>query len=264
MFCVAVSNALTRCLSLDEADWQIASMDELSLPELMQRHAAIFGPQTKERVVIGAHYDSAGPLPGADDNASGVAGLIELAHLLGRAPKASLNTSVELVAYTLEEPPFFATQHMGSAVHAASLKQQRVPVRLMLSLEMIGYFTDAPNSQRYPVAAMKLTYPSVGNFIAVVGKIGQGATVQRIKEAMQSASSLPVQFLNAPSSLPGVDLSDHRNYWNAGYEAAMITDTSFYRNPSYHTAQDTPDTLDYQRMALVVEGIYAVALAEAR
>lgn len=224
--------------------------------------SAFFGPQTKERVVIGAHYDSAGPLPGADDNASGVAGLIELAHLLGKAPKASLNTSVELVAYSLEEPPFFATQQMGSAVHAAALKQQKVPVRLMLSLEMIGYFTDAPDSQRYPIAAMKLTYPSVGNFIAVVGKMGQGATVKRIKEAMLKASSLPVHSLNAPPSLPGVDLSDHRNYWNAGYEAAMITDTSFYRNSFYHTAQDTPDTLDYQRMAQVVQGVYAVALAE--
>jgi hypothetical protein len=221
---------------------------------------AFFGPDTKQRVVIGAHYDAAGPLPAADDNASGVAGLIELAHLLGKAP---LKTSVELVAYTLEEPPFFATSQMGSAVHAASLKQQNVPVRLMLSLEMIGYFTDAPNSQRYPVAAMKLIYPSVGNFIAVVGKTGQEAAVRRIKEAMEGASSLPVHSVNAPPALPGIDLSDHRNYWNAGYNAAMITDTSFFRNNAYHTAQDTPDTLDYNRMAMVVQGVYAVALAEA-
>lgn len=225
---------------------------------------AFFGPDTRERVVIGAHYDAAGPLPGADDNASGVAGLIELARLLGRSSQRTpLKTSVELVAFTLEEPPFFATPHMGSAVHAAALKREKVPVRLMLSLEMIGYFSDAPNSQRYPVAAMELIYPSVGNFIGVVGKAGQGAAVKRIKKAMQGASSLPVHSINAPPALPGIDLSDHRNYWNVGYEAAMITDTSFFRNPAYHTAQDTADTLDYERMAMVVEGVYAVVLAEA-
>ena len=148
--------------------------------------SAFFGPETPERVVIGAHYDAAGPLPAADDNASGVTGLIELAHLLGQSSRqAPLKTSVELVAYTLEEPPFFATANMGSAVHARSLREQKVPVRLMLSLEMIGYFSDAPNSQRYPVAAMKLMYPSVGNFIVVVGKVGQGGAVKRIKKAMQ-------------------------------------------------------------------------------
>ncbi len=221
---------------------------------------ALFGPDSKDRVVVGAHYDAAGPLPGADDNASGVAGLIELAHLLGKAP---LKRSVELVAYTLEEPPFFATAQMGSAVHAASLKQQSVPVRLMMGLEMIGYFTDAPDSQRYPVAAMKMMYPSVGNYIAIVGKTGQGGTVRRVKKAMQSTSTLPVHSVNAPPALPGIDLSDHRNYWNAGYEAVMITDTSFFRNNRYHTAQDTADTLDYRRMAMVVQGVYGVVLAEA-
>ena len=225
--------------------------------------SAFFGPVTKDRIVIGAHYDAAGALPAADDNASGVAGLIELAHSLGKLPSGSLKVSVELVAFTLEEPPFFGTPHMGSAVHAASLKKQRVPVRLMLSIEMIGYFTDAPQSQDYPVAALKLLYPSTGNFIAVVGKTGQGAVVKRIKKAMQGASSLPVHSINGPPSLPGIDLSDHRNYWNAGYEAAMITDTSFFRNHAYHTAQDTPDSLDYGRMAMVVEGVLAVVKAEA-
>jgi hypothetical protein len=222
--------------------------------------SAFFGPDTKERIVIGAHYDSAGELPAADDNASAVAGLIELAHLLGKTP---LKTRVELVAYTLEEPPYFRTQNMGSAVHAASLKQQNVPVRLMLSLEMIGYFTDAPNSQSFPVKILKLFYPSRGNFIAIVGKLGQGSVVRRIKKAMRSASSLPVYSINAPPALPGIDLSDHLNYWNAGYPAAMITDTSFYRNIRYHTARDTPDTLDYEKMAMVVQGVCATALAEA-
>lgn len=222
---------------------------------------ARFGPDTKERIVVGAHYDAAGPYPGADDNASGVAGLIELAFLLG---KGSLPLRVELVAYTLEEPPYFASPAMGSAIHAASLKKQGVKVRAMISLEMIGYFTDEPGSQELPAPFLKLFYPSTGNFIAVVGKLGQGSLVRKIKNAMKRASPLPVQSINAPTSLPGVDFSDHRNYWAAGYPAVMITDTAFFRNPNYHAPSDTPETLDYRRMGMVVEGVYGAvkALAE--
>ncbi|HEX9943167.1 MAG TPA: M28 family peptidase [Thermoanaerobaculia bacterium] len=222
---------------------------------------ARFGPETRERIVVGAHYDAAGPFPGADDNASGIAGLIELAGLLG---KSKLPTRVELVAYTLEEPPWFASPAMGSAVHAASLKKRGIPVRAMISLEMIGYFSDAPGSQQFPLPFLKLFYPSRGNFIAVVGKLGQGGLVRRVKKAMRRASPLPVESISAPPSLPGVDFSDHRNYWAAGYQAVMITDTAFYRNLNYHTEDDTPETLDYGRMGMVVEGVYGavVALAE--
>ncbi len=222
---------------------------------------ALFGPATKERIVVGAHYDTAGELPGADDNASGVAGLIELAYLLGIAPAPM---QVELVAYTLEEPPFFRSPYMGSAIHAASLKEQGARLRAMLSLEMIGSFTDAPHSQSFPLPIFRLFYPSQGNFIAIVGKLGQGAIVRRVKKAMQAASPLPVYSINAPSFIPGVDFSDHVNYWAAGYQALMITDTAFYRNPHYHTAQDRPETLDYQRMALVVQGVYAALFALAQ
>lgn len=219
---------------------------------------ARFGPDTKERIVVGAHYDAAGPYPGADDNASGVAGLIELAFLLGKDP---LPLQAELVAYTLEEPPYFASPAMGSAIHAASLKSQGVKVRAMIGLEMIGYFTDEPGSQELPVPFLKLFYPSTGNFIAVVGKLGQGSLVRRIKKAMKRAAPLPVESINAPTSLPGVDLSDHRNYWAAGYPAVMITDTAFFRNPNYHMPSDTPETLDYRRMAMVVEGVYGAVKA---
>jgi Zn-dependent M28 family amino/carboxypeptidase len=222
---------------------------------------AQFGPDTRERIVVGAHYDVAGAIPGADDNASGVAGLIELAYLLN---KAALPLRVELVAYTLEEPPYFTTEQMGSAVHAASLKRQGVAVRVMVSLEMIGYFTDAPDSQRFPLPVLALFYPSQGNFIAVVGKLDQGLIVRRVKRAMRKASSLPVHSINAPSWIPGVDWSDHRSYWKAGYPAVMITDTAFYRNDHYHTAGDRPETLDYQHMAMVVQGLYAAVLALAQ
>lgn len=216
--------------------------------------AASFGPETGERIVIGAHYDAAGPYPAADDNASGVAGLIELGHLLAADPPT---TRVELVAYPLEEPPFYRTRHMGSAVHAASLRRRGVRVRVMISLEMIGYFTDAPGSQQLPLAALRPFYPSRGNFIAVVGKLGQALLVRRIKRAMRGATPLAVHSINAPRWVPGVDFSDHVNYWDAGYPAVMITDTAFYRNPFYHTARDTADTLDYVRMAQVVEGVRA-------
>lgn len=220
--------------------------------------AAAFGPETGERIVVGAHYDAAGPYPAADDNASGVAGLIELAHLLARDPPPG---RVELVAYPLEEPPFYRTPHMGSAVHAASLKRQGVRVRVMISLEMIGYFTDAPGSQKLPLAALRPFYPSRGNFIAVVGRLGQPLLVRRIKRAMLRATPLAVHSINAPRWVPGVDFSDHLNYWDAGYPAVMITDTAFYRNPHYHTAHDTASTLDYVRMAQVVQGVHAAVRA---
>lgn len=222
---------------------------------------ASFGPRTNGLIVVGAHYDTAGALPGADDNASGVAGLIELAYLLGRTQPAA---RVELVAFALEEPPYFRSPLMGSAVHAASLKAQNFTVRAMLSLEMIGYFSDQPDSQQYPVSALKAIYPSQGNFIAIVGKIDQGRIVRHVKRAMTEASPLPVYSINAPRSIPGVDFSDHLNYWNEGYNALMITDTAFYRNPHYHTSTDTPDILDYRRMAMVVQGVHAAVLSLTR
>jgi len=213
---------------------------------------AFFGPSTEERIVVGAHYDAAGPYPGADDNASGVAGLLELARIFS---DEELPLQVELVSYPLEEPPFFYTRNMGSFVHANSLKKKGVKIRAMLALEMIGYFKDKPGSQSYPLFLLRPFYPSTGNFIAVVGKLFQRKMIKTVREAMKNATPLPVESINAPRLLPGVALSDHLNYWWAGYPAAMITDTAFYRNPNYHTAFDTPDTLDYERMAQVVEGV---------
>ena len=218
---------------------------------------ARFGPETEERIIVGAHYDSAGPLPGADDNASGVAGLIELAQLLGRNVPA---LQVELVAFSLEEPPYFRTTGMGSSVHAQSLRQQNVRVRAMFSLEMIGYFSDAANSQHLPAGVLSAFYPSTGNFIGVVGRLGDWSVVRRTKAAMRKASPLPVYSINAPEFVAGVDFSDQLNYWHAGYSALMITDTAFYRNPNYHTEHDTEEKLDYKRMAMVVEGVYAAVV----
>jgi Zn-dependent M28 family amino/carboxypeptidase len=222
---------------------------------------AHFGPETKEMIVVGAHYDTAGPLPGADDNASGVAGLLELARLLG---DAQLPIRVELVAYTLEESPFFRSELMGSAVHSKALKREGAVVRVMFSLEMIGYFSDAPDSQRFPISALSFFYPTEGNFISVIGEMGAGTLVRKIKRAMAEATSLPVYSINAPRLIPGVDFSDHLSYWREGYPAVMITDTAFYRNANYHTIGDTAENLDYQRMGQVVEGVYAAVINKTR
>lgn len=213
---------------------------------------AFYGPEAGERIVVGAHYDTCEGLPGADDNASGVAALLALGRMLGAHPPAG---PVELVAYSLEEPPHFRKPTMGSAVHAQSLLREGVKVRAMISLEMVGTFTDAPGSQHYPLPGLGLIYPDRGDYIAVVGDMASPRLVRHIKGSMQSASELPVWSINAPASLVGVDFSDHRNYWALGMPAVMVTDTAFFRNPRYHTAQDTPDRLDYRRMAQVVQGV---------
>lgn len=236
---------------------------------------ARFGPDSGEVIVIGAHYDSHadvsretpnekrhGPdshTPGADDNASGVAGILELARLLKENPP---NVSIELVAYTLEEPPFFRSDNMGSAVHAASLRQSKRPVSLMVALEMIGYFDSTPGSQSYSVSALGYLYPTQGDYIAVVGRIGDIHAVRRVKSALLSVNGLPVYSLNAPERVVGIDFSDHLSYWKRGVPAVMVTDTAFYRNRQYHQAGDTADRLDYQRMAQVVDGVFALLVDE--
>jgi hypothetical protein len=181
---------------------------------------ASFGPESAERIVVGAHYDAFGGHPGADDNASGVAGLIALARLLAAEPPTM---AVEVIAYALEEPPFFGTDAMGSAHHAAHLKRTGARVRLVIVLEMIGYFDPMPGSQAYPLPLMRWWYPSRGDFIAVVGDLGQMRTVRNVKRSFRRASALPVYSINAPRGIPGIDLSDHLSYWRHGYPAVMVS-----------------------------------------
>jgi hypothetical protein len=218
---------------------------------------ASFGPETGPRIIIGAHYDSHDGLPGADDNASGVAGLMELARML---EGEELSRRVDLIAYALEEMPSFRTSDMGSAHHATQLKKEGVEVELMISLEMIGYFDDTPGSQSYPLPFLNWIYPDRGNFIAVVGNLAQIAEVRRVKRAMMKWADIPVESINAPALIPGVDFSDHLNFWYEGYPAVMLTDTADNRNRAYHTPRDTPDRLDYRRMAAVVNGVYGLLL----
>jgi hypothetical protein len=216
------------------------------------------GPAAGQRIVVGAHYDVAGLLPGADDNASGVAGLLELARLLDGLELAS---PVELAAYSTEEPPFFGSPGMGSAVHASSLAGDRTPVRAMISLEMIGYFS---KHQPAPFRILRLLYPATGDFILVAGRWRDRPLIREVKRAMRGVDGLRACSYCGPTAI-GTDLSDHRNFWAEGYPAVMITDTAFVRNPNYHTAADTADTLDYRRMARVVDGVAnAVAWMQAR
>ena len=205
----------------------------------------------KGKYVIGAHYDVAHDLPGADDNASGTAGLIELARLLKDKP---LTRDIDLVAYTLEEPPAFGTQNMGSFIHAESEHKKGSKIDLMLSIEMIGYYSDAPGSQDFPLPILNLFYPRKGNFIGIVDKLSSRRATG-VKRIMRRATDLPIHSINGPEALQGINYSDHLNYWHFGYDAVMVTDTSFYRNKAYHTKDDTADRLNYENMAKVVMAV---------
>ena len=212
------------------------------------------GPEHANRIVVGAHYDTFGSQPGADDNASGVAGLLALAKLL-KEHESLIKKRIDLVAFTLEEPPFFRSDMMGSYIHAKSLHDKKVKVEGMISLEMIGYFSSEEDSQDYPLGLLHLFYPSQGNFIGVVSNMSSGGLKAEFRDSMSNAN-IPVRSLSAPAGLVGVDFSDHLNYWKFDYDAIMITDTAFYRNKNYHQGTDKLETLDFDKMALVIEGVF--------
>jgi len=202
-------------------------------------------------VVIGAHYDTAPGTPGADDNASGVAVLLELARSLRDfAP----GPTVRWIAFTLEEPPYYWTPLMGSRVHARKCRQRTERILVMISLEMTGYYRDRPGSQGYPLPFMSRVYPDRGNFIALAGNLRSRRLVRRIAGRMSEARALPVEWAAFPL-MPGAGLSDNWSFWKEGYRALMITDTAFFRNPHYHLASDLPETLDYARMAALVAAL---------
>ncbi len=209
------------------------------------------GQSTHPLVVVGAHYDTVATTPGADDNASAVAGLLELASIFSGSPPPGLR----LVAFCLEEPPAFRTRNMGSYHYAAYLKRSGQVLHGMICLEMIGYFTDRPNSQRFPFPFMGRMFPTTGNFIALVGNNRSRNFTERVKKAFSRGSDLPAVSLNAPAIVIGIDLSDHWSFNKHRYPAVMVTDTAFYRNPHYHRYSDRPNTLDYEKMAKVVDGV---------
>ncbi|MGE5171258.1 MAG: M28 family peptidase [Rudaea sp.] len=208
-------------------------------------------------VLAGAHYDTVPGSPGADDNASGIAALIELARMLRDVRPAH---PIRLVAFVNEEPPFFYFGEMGSGVYARAARQRGDDIRVMLSLEMLGYFQDAPRSQRYP-PFLRYFYPDRGNFVAFVSNLRSRGVLREVTNAFAERCDVPAESLASPAVVPGVSWSDQLSFWRAGYRAVMVTDTAFYRNPHYHTAGDTPDKLDYARMARVVEGLARMLVA---
>ena len=210
-----------------------------------------------ERIfIIGAHYDSARGAPGANDNGSGTAAVLELARML-KGIKLSQGTELKFVFFVNEEPPYFGGEGMGSWQHARDLRARGQPVAAALILETIGYYTTGKDSQKYPPGLENL-YPNQGNFIAFVGTLESSELVRKTLAAFRASSSFPAEGLASASYVEGVTWSDHTSYNQHGYPAIMITDTAFLRYPYYHTAQDTPDKLDYRSMARVVDGLAKV------
>ncbi len=210
----------------------------------------------KEVVIIGAHYDTVPGTPGADDNASAVAGLLELARLNKNIP--SKKTFV-FAAFVNEEPPCFGSYNMGSMVYARHLKERGIPVEVMVSLEMIGFFSEKA-IQTYPFPGMNFFYPRTGDYIGVVGNFHSSKYVSFFKKGIRKYSSIDSRSLTAPEFFGGINLSDNYSFWHHGYRAVMITDTSFFRNRNYHQETDTIDTLNFEKMTEVVKGLYDTLL----
>lgn len=208
-----------------------------------------------EIVVIGAHYDTEMSCPGANDNGSGVAALLALAR---RFQGQACGRTVRFVAFANEEPPFFWTSRMGSMVYAAACRARRENIVAMMSLETLGYYSDAPGSQHYPSRMFGWLYPTTGNFISFIGNVRSRGLVERVLLSFRRHARFPSEGAALPGLISGVGWSDHWSFWMHGYSGVMVTDTAPFRYAHYHTAEDTPDKLDYDRFAVVVEGLRGV------
>jgi hypothetical protein len=217
-----------------------------------------------EIIVIGAHYDSVFGSPGANDNGSGVAAVLALAQRFAAReterspPRRTPNKTLRFVAFVNEEPPYFLSGEMGSLVYARRCKQRGDKISAMISLETIGYFSDAPHSQTYPAPGLGVFYPRIGNFIGFVSNVQSRALLRRVIALFRKHAKIPSEGAALPAFVPGVSWSDQWSFWQQGYPAIMVTDTAPFRYPYYHSSNDTPDKLDYDRFALVVSGMEKV------
>jgi Zn-dependent M28 family amino/carboxypeptidase len=213
-----------------------------------------------EIILLGAHYDSVRACPGANDNGSGVAALLEIARRFATLAPA---LTVRFVAFVNEEPPFFMTRRQGSAVYARAAQARGDDIRLMVSLETLGYYKDAPGSQRYP-PLFRFFYPDRGDFLGLVSDLRSRGVMRHVAKVFRSCSDFPLQHTAALRCIPGIAWSDHLPFWRQGYRAVMATDTAFYRYRHYHTAQDTPDKLTYPAFGRATEALSRcfAALAE--
>jgi len=210
----------------------------------------------QEIVIVGAHYDTVIGCPGANDNATGTAAMLEIARTLAARPA---HRTVRFLAFVNEEPPFFQSGQMGSFVYARRAREQRENVVAMLSLETIGYYADAPGSQHYPVPRVfSLLYPSRANFIAFVSNFYSARLLRHSLRIFRAHASVPSKGAAVPAGIAGIGWSDHWSFWQHGYPALMVTDTALFRYPHYHTPSDTADKIDYDRTARVVHGLSRV------
>ena len=208
-------------------------------------------------IVIGAHYDTVPGSPGADDNASGVAGMLELARLCKNdAPRKNLI----FAAFVNEEPPCFGSDNMGSMRYAKHLRESNAAIEFMISLEMIGHF-NRDETQRYPFSAMNFFYPKTADFLAVIGDFNSSKYVSLVKRKLRRNADIKVRSLIAPAQVAGISHSDNSSFWRYGFKAVMVTDTAYFRNRNYHQETDTIDSLNFNEMAKVVKGLHR-ALSE--
>jgi hypothetical protein len=212
-------------------------------------------PGNSEIILIGAHYDSVTGSPGANDNGSGVAALLELSRIFAAENPAR---TLRFVAFVNEEPPFFQTERQGSRVYAKAARQRGDDIRTMISLETLGYFSDARGSQQFPSPLFKLFFPSRGMFIGFISNFGSRSVMQRAAAAFQAHTDFPVECASIPFGRAGADLSDHAEFWRVGYKALMVTDTAPFRYPYYHEATDTPDKVNYQALSRITTGLAGV------
>jgi hypothetical protein len=210
---------------------------------------ASFNPEKQQRLIVGGHYDVCGNQPGADDNASAVAGLLETARMVAEA-QPDIDYRIDFVAYCLEEPPFFGTEEMGSYVHAKSIAHSKDDIIGVINYEMIGYFHDGP--QPYPHESLAAIYPEKANFIVVVGIDKYHNFNQQVYNLMKTHAGIDVQMIDHPLVQELAGMSDQRSYWEFDIPALMINDTSFMRNSNYHQPSDDIDTLSFEHMQEVV------------
>ena len=208
-----------------------------------------------ESVVIGSHYDTVYGTPGADDNASAVAVLLELCRTL---KDYRPDRTLKMIFFVLEEPPAFRTPAMGSHVYAMLARDRGENIVGMISLEMVGYFNEAEDTQAFPVPGLQWLFPDRGNFIGVVGNVHSRELTLAVAESLKAGSAIPVEHFVALPFIPGIGSSDHGSFWEMGFQAVMVTDTAFYRNPNYHSPGDTIDTLRFDKMSGLVRGMVHV------
>jgi Zn-dependent M28 family amino/carboxypeptidase len=216
-----------------------------------------------EIILVGAHYDSVFGSPGANDNATGVAATLALARRfaekqLQRRLTQTPYKTLRFVAFVNEEPPYFLSGEMGSLLYARRCKERGDKISAMMSLETIGYFSNAPHSQTYPSPGLGLFYPKVGDFIGFVSNVQSRALLRRVIALFRKHAKIPSEGASLPAFIPGVSWSDQWSFWQHGYPAIMVTDTAPFRYPYYHSSNDTPDKLDYDRFTLVVSGMEKV------